>query len=291
MNSNISLSNLKICGVVILYHPDEYILSNIQSYLRGLEVLYVFDNSETYNTNLIIALKNIPEIEYISNNGNMGIAFTLNAAIKKAKTNGYQWILTMDQDSSFGKGDLEKMLGWIKENPTSDVGIVTPMHSLSDLNNPKYMKYAHLTAMTSGNLLNIELFDKIGRFDERLFIDEVDAEFCLRMNLKGFQLMRMTDIILEHSLGSIEKTNIGIKSIQTTNHSATRRYYITRNRLLVWTSYFKYYPKLSLSIFWYSIKEIVKIILLENKKATKLRCVLLGIFDFMRGNYGKANFK
>ena len=47
--------------------------------------MYVYDNSEKPNTKLVSELKQIQGTEHISNNGNMGIAFTLNAAIYRAK--------------------------------------------------------------------------------------------------------------------------------------------------------------------------------------------------------------
>lgn len=38
---------MKLAGVVTLYHPDDEVLGNIESYLSSLEVLYVMDNTET----------------------------------------------------------------------------------------------------------------------------------------------------------------------------------------------------------------------------------------------------
>ncbi len=38
---------MKLAGVVTLYHPDDEVLGNIESYLSALEVLYVMDNTET----------------------------------------------------------------------------------------------------------------------------------------------------------------------------------------------------------------------------------------------------
>lgn len=37
---------IHLAGVVVLYHPDESVLQNIQSYLSDLDKLYVIDNSE-----------------------------------------------------------------------------------------------------------------------------------------------------------------------------------------------------------------------------------------------------
>ena len=39
--------------------------------------------------------------------------------------------------------------------------------------------------MTSGNLLNLKIAEKIGDFEEKLFIDEVDHDYCYRIRRKA----------------------------------------------------------------------------------------------------------
>lgn len=278
--------NFNICGVVILYHPGDYIIDNISSYLSGLERLYVFDNSERYNRKLIEEIKRMEGVDYISNDGNMGIAYTLNAAIKKAKSEGYNWILTMDQDSSFKEGDFSKFRSWLDEHDTSEVGILSPLHSIEEFETKEYL---HFTTMTSGNLLNISVYDRVGPFDEKLFIDEVDAEYCLRLNMNGYKIIRFYDIILVHALGELKIVDFKIKKIWASNHNPVRRYYITRNRLYVWTKYFKFYPKLSIRILYHTCVEMLKIILVEDQKWSKFKYISRAIKDYLFRNYGKLS--
>lgn len=37
---------MKLAGVVILYHPDENIVENINSYITDIDFLYIVDNSD-----------------------------------------------------------------------------------------------------------------------------------------------------------------------------------------------------------------------------------------------------
>lgn len=58
-----------LAGMVILYNPDEKFINNILSYIDYVERLYVIDNSENVNINIIDKLKTIDKIDYIYNGG------------------------------------------------------------------------------------------------------------------------------------------------------------------------------------------------------------------------------
>ena len=47
---------MKICGVVVLYNPDDDINNKIKSYINIIDKLFVVDNSNQDNSNI---LKNI----------------------------------------------------------------------------------------------------------------------------------------------------------------------------------------------------------------------------------------
>ena len=113
---------MKIDGVVALYNPDESIIKNINSYINDIDKIYIIDNSETKNHELINKIVTISDkCIYIDNNGNQGIANALNVGAKLAIENGCDWLLTMDQDSSFTQGSLLKLIDWIKNNNIYDL--------------------------------------------------------------------------------------------------------------------------------------------------------------------------
>ena len=92
------MSNLKIAGVVVLYEPTDDDISNINSYLDYIDYLYVVDNSQNKNIERLHASE---KIEYIFNNGNLGLSEPYNNTCDLARKKGYKWLLTMDQDSIF----------------------------------------------------------------------------------------------------------------------------------------------------------------------------------------------
>jgi len=269
-----------ILAVVILYHPDKGLRERVETYLKEVSRVVLIDNSEP-PTEWLAPWNE--KIEIIRNPSNLGIGAPLNMA---ARYEGYGWLLTMDQDSRFQEGSKEELK---KVAINSDAAIVSPFHLTPKATVPKFTeptKKIKLT-MTSGNLLRLSAWKTAGPFDEKLFIDSVDHEYYLRLRNNGFSLLRANNSILLHPLGEIRYKKFLFIKLKTTNHSALRRYYITRNRLYVSFRYF-------FSDFWFffrEMKELIKsffvVLLLDDDKLKKLRMMLLGVFDFLRGKYGR----
>lgn len=284
-------NNFKVDGVVVLYNPDIDILNNIKSYIDKLEKLYIVDNSENINKKLIDKIKQISDkCVYINNNGNKGIAYALNVGANKAIENNANWLLTMDQDSSFENENLDNLLKFTYNIENyKHIGIVSPLHS-THLNvvREKIDKEEVLVVMTSGNLVNLDIFKKIGPFKEYYFIDSVDTEYCLRLNINNYKIVRYNRSILEHNLGelTIHKT-IFNKELRLYNHNKIRKYYITRNKLLIVKEYFRHYPKLGLSYIKSILGDMKNVIFHEEEKIEKIKYMLKGVYDFFTNKLGK----
>jgi rhamnosyltransferase len=225
---------MKIAGVVILYHPDIQQLSeNVKSYLEGLEQLYVYDNSETITPGLEESLHKLhPSVKYFFFNNNEGIAKRLNQAMEQAALDQYDFLLTMDQDSSFRDGDFDKYKSSIQSSNFSQVAQFG-VNCQPDFTLPKDQPEEALTLITSGSILNLSITKRIGKFNEELFIDFVDAEFCYRVIQNGYINLIFTNIILNHALGKIVegRSFLNFKKTLRITHSPIRVFYIIRNGL------------------------------------------------------------
>ena len=225
---------MNIAGVVILYHPDIVQLSdNIQTYLNGLNQLYVYDNSESKTPGLEEALLKLhPSIQYHYFNANEGIAKRLNQAIAQATLNQYDFLLTMDQDSSFKDRDFDKYKLSIQSS--GDINVAQfGVNCQPDFTLPKDEPEEALTLITSGSILNLSLTEHIGPFNEDLFIDFVDAEFSYRVIQNGYTNLMFSNIVLNHALGTlVEGRGLGnFKKSMRIIHAPTRVFYIVRNGL------------------------------------------------------------
>lgn len=273
----------KFAGVVVLYNPDfEMLIKNISSYINDLNILYIVDNSDNKNDEFIVWCSKQKNIEYIFLGENKGIAVALNIAKQRGIKDGNTWLLTMDQDSYFDFRGVEKMEAFILKNEKiyeEDYGIISAYQKIDNRRQSKKEPYFVKCVMTSGNFLNLKIAEKLGNFDEKLFIDEVDHEYCYRINQKNYKILVLPEVELIHKLGDLKD----FKYFYITNHSAIRRYYKIRNKLYVASKYKEIRKKYIFIIF----KEFIKTLLFEKNKVYKIKFMLKGIKDFYKGNLGK----
>jgi rhamnosyltransferase len=225
---------MKIAAAVILFHPDNSCLANIHTYYDYVQKLYIFDNTETEN-NFSDELQSLTKIEYYQDGVNMGLSKRLNEACSLAIRDGLDWLLTMDQDSSFPEGDFIKYLGCANQFTAMDtVAMFGLTYERNNSSASPACQYAeNIRLITSGSLLNLQTFKKIGSFDEALFIDLVDHDYCIRAIAAGYKTIQYNNILLSHNLGNTVY-NASIKSLflvkkKKVIHSPVRYYYMARN--------------------------------------------------------------
>lgn len=278
----------KIFGVVVLYEPDTESLKRVVSLAPFVDRLYVVDNSEYDMAGKTVFFSNVQNIEYILNGENKGIGYALNLAAKRAYVAGAKWLLTMDQDSLFVGESLPRLISFVRNQELKDVAIVSPRHWISgSCPEPREETIEVPATMTSGNLVNIDAWLQVGGWREDFFIDSVDHEFCLRVRKKGFRVLQYNASILWHRLGNITQHCILGKSFHTTNHDATRRYYMTRNSLFVLRTYLFFDPRFCLGILRSLFVDVCKILLVEEDKCNKFKNIFRGFCDFMLGRTGR----
>ena len=286
-----------IACVVVTYNPDNSLIEGINLLSDQVDKILIVDNgSKESGIKLIKEIKkcNEDKIEAVFNGENLGIAAALNIGAKYAIEHKYQWLLTMDQDSRPAKDMVEKMIKTYEDMPLEKrdevMSIFPNFFDQSVQNEEEHSNepYEYVDAeITSGNLVNTKVFDKIGFFDEGLFIDMVDTDFCMRLYRENIKMIKVYDAVLFHSLGEGKRVKTIFGGFNTSNHSALRRYYMTRNRFYTWEKY-KDLNSFTLNrdkgLFK---KEFVKIILGENDKLNKVKMVFRGYMDYKRGITGK----
>ena len=285
----------KVAAIIVSYNPDSNLFDSINLLLNQVEKVIIVDNGSKEKYVKYIKSINEDKIEIILNKENLGIATALNIGVRKALENGYEWILTMDQDSKASPDMVKKMFNVynsINREERKDILSIFPnfvderIQSIEENSNMNSYEYVDAD-ITSGNLLRKEVFEKVGFFDDSLFIDLVDTDFCMRLNEKGIKMIKIRDAVLYHSLGESKTIKGILGSFNTSNHSALRRYYMTRNRFYIWEKY-KGLNSFTLNrdkkLFK---KEFVKIILGEKDKVNKIKMVLKGYKDYKKGIKGK----
>ena len=280
---------MNIAGVVILYHPDIQLLSeNIKTYVQGLKQLYVYDNSETKTPGIEEALRKLhPSIQYHYFNANEGIAKRLNRAVEEAAGNNFDYLLTMDQDSSFKEGDFEKYKLQMQASAYFNVAQFG-VNCQPNFTIAKDQPEEALTLITSGSIVNLSLIKTIGLFNENLFIDFVDAEFSYRVIQKGYVNLMFSNIILNHALGKLieGRSLANFKKTLRITHSPVRVYYIIRNGLYLLLKAQGLSTDMKKDVLR-CIKILKNDLIYNPQLGLGYIHLFSGIFDFLRGKMGK----
>ena len=271
-----------IAGTVVLYNPSDHVFDNMLSYIDQVAKLYVVDNSTHYNDRLLQKLKAIEKIVYISQEGNKGIAVALNAGAMQAMDDGFEFLLTMDQDTSLSANYvIELMKPFIPHMPEK-IGIIAPRYTERLSTHAKAVQDILFT-MTSGNILNLNAYKKTGPFLNELFIDHVDHEYCLRLNSRGFRVVQVNDVEIIHRPGTLTSMFKGMVSFSS--HSPQRLYYFCRNGFYVSDLYRRDFPAFRHAFVNLLMKEIAKIPF-EKSKLKRLRMIINGYVDHKKKKFG-----
>lgn len=266
----------KVLAIVVSYYPNvEELQRNISSYIDNVDKLIIWENTpecDAYQYRLDTSLYQ-SKIIYMGEGENKYIAYALNKAVRYALDNGYSYLLTMDQDSCFLDGDFKKYVEVVLSY--NGMAIFGP-HLLSNIAMRITMEESIVLVKdlpTSGNLVNVNIYKKIGLYNEKYAIDCVDFEYCYRAERAGISSLRLNFIGMLHSVGQSRKT---IWGFTTRDYSVDRLYHISRNNIWLYRDY----PEKG----WYNIKFwilriFVKVVLGERNKCAKIKAICRGVYD------------
>lgn len=267
-----------LVAVIVLYHPDPEWAHRMSSIADAVDEILVVDNSQPQTA--IPVLPPGVRVTVIRNQHNTGVAAALNQAAAYAIGKNARWLLMLDQDSRFAPGDAQRFItSCISHQPYA--GIYCP--SASRIRN--HRMYAARFAMTSGSLLNLEAFRQCGPFDEKLFIDSVDHEYCLRLRKNGWKIIECGDVLFHHHPGTRITHRIAGIVFSLSEHPPWRHYFIARNRLSVMFRYLIFDPVFFAKQLWEYPKQLLKILIFEKEKFQRLMFMGRGVFHFMTGRY------
>lgn len=290
MKSSLPL-DLRVCAVVVTYNPHPTFAGNIAALGAQVHHIVIVDNGSSGGTEqLLQAFETRQNCTLIRNHQNLGIAAALNLGVKYAMAAGFNWVATFDQDSRVSDGFISQMLQTYRQASHPErIALIAPTYVDRESGIPGPLVRARngeiLHTMTSGSMMPSSAIQKLGVFDESLYMDYVDIEFCLRARRMGMLILQ-SPAVLFHSLGRITRHCFFGRGFGTTNHSAARRYYITRNRLRLLMHYTGDWPWV-----WRDVKamlaEATKIALVEDNKWKKFQAMAAGTADALSGTTGK----
>ena len=280
--------NKKITAIIVTYNTN---LEQIEKSLNCLKIqckVVVVDNSTQKSiADGIREICLLSDVECLSLGENLGIAQAQNIGISFARQHGATDVLLMDDDSLAPSTLVNQLLEARAGSEAYPLVVSARTIGVSgkDLSNRSSISIKGLTICTaltsSGTLIPLSVFDRVGDFDESLFIDCVDFEWGWRAIDAKVTLALCDNVFIQHRLG--ESARLGFRI-----PSPIRHYYQYRN-------VFRMIRKSKAPLRWrveQSIKLPVKILLialLADRRITRLRYAAWGILDSINGRWGKFN--
>lgn len=265
-------------SIIVVYNPKvDLLVKDICSFIKNVDLLIIWQNS-VLSDDVREYISSLGNIIFAGNGINQGIPTALNFALSYAIKNGYDYLLTMDQDSVLENFDNYKNTV-IKKNQekTCIVGAYQTFLE-SKLSEDIFSEYKWV--ITSGTIFPIRLLNEIGGFETSFFIDTVDIEVCIRARKYGYKcyICRTGKLIqkygVKHTIKMLNKT------INYVVYSPDRIYGIFRNLTMLLITYRK--KEISYELFTFSFI-VIKSAVFEKRNRTKsLLAMLFGIIDGIR---------
>jgi rhamnosyltransferase len=286
-----------VCAVVVTHNPVLECVKNLTILAPQVRHLLIVDNGSSDRAFAPIdAVAARIGAQVVRLGFNLGTGAALNLALESARQHECQWLATFDQDSRPGMAMLERMLRRLETYPDRErVGLITPVQieeslgitSLRPLSLAQGEGWRLLaSALTTGSLVNVARVSQVGGFDASFFIDYVDHELCMRLRRQGYQILEASDVRLMCRMGRVEIREIMGTRPRIWDHSSRRRYYITRNRALLWRKYWRFDRQWVMDDMRNFVYETVGIVRWQQEAPRKLWMMARGLFDAVRNVRG-----
>jgi rhamnosyltransferase len=304
-----SLSHEETAAVVVGYNPNQTVIINLLNVL-SLQVgkIILVDNGGCVN---LIDFDNFEtnKIEYINFGENRGLGAALNCGFQIALKLGYKFVAMFDQDSNPEPHHVHKLIsahqvltdmgincaaiGPIFFDRRENVKVYFPFYHEEENKIIKYKSWNSSerlvpvdTLITSGMLVKIKVWEDGFIFNEWLFVDQTDNEWCFRVRKSGYLLFGCMDVEMGHALS--DSTPIRKFGFSFFRYSPIRRYYYYRS-----TMYLICLHTTSIRWKWRLIVGLIirfpMNVIIDNWKFESLKMMLKGILDGLRESVKSSN--
>ncbi|MGR5547049.1 glycosyltransferase [Vibrio sp. PNB22_2_2] len=241
--------------VISTYNPNfnhlKKMIKNILSSDRELHII-VYDNTEFLDVkketnHFSDEIFKSHKITILSNGINEGLSIAFNNSINYALNDiseNIKGFFFFDQDSTV---ESSQICGLLDEFALLNIGNVGVFGAQPvDKNGDSYIRQAQMLSESSNYIetdfvissfsyVPLETINKIGLFDEDLFIDLVDSEYSFRCSANGLLNLVSKKIKFEHCIGVSRHKLLGLRGYSVS--SPIRNYYQSRNLILVGRKY------------------------------------------------------
>lgn len=251
---------MRILCIMVLYHPNMVeVKKKVQELQQYVDKVVLWDN--TVN--------------------NIGLSKAYNEGWHQAVDEGYDYLMTMDQDSTWHHlgNYISAIQSYEKEHPMGQ----NLFFASTVPNDIDYQEIYH-GGINSGAVVPISLLNSIHGYRADFFVDAIDDWLQLRATKEGYHniLVGNTQIIQRYG-EPLRKTLLGRK-FASCNYSPMRLYGVMRNYMILYQEFL--FPTELKHKFFYDFltRWSLKVLLLEDRKWAKIKAVVYGLWDGLLRN-------
>lgn len=291
-----------VAAVIATFNPDSGILRTVDSLVKQNVRVVVVDDASTLDSVAEILNECARRgVNVIRKATNSGIGHSLNTGMDWARGIGAEYLLTLDQDTYLPQDYVSSCLRVNCEVGAMGikVGLVTAGKMNGRLRAPRRpiegtSYYTAIDPMQSGSLVPMGAAEAVGGFREEFVMDCVDVDFCLKLRRAGFAAIWNDDCEVQHELGKMTPIKVGSvgivwrgRPLEVSNHSDTRRYYMTRNRLVLLREFSSIDPEWASKARRAYARESLRALVFERKRVRRIGTMFEALQDAFRYRLGR----
>ena len=295
------------CAIVVTFFPDEQLASRLATIVAESAHVIVVDNGSLGEMLLSLAALG-DRVELLRQGANLGLATALNIGVRRAIALGFSWVVTFDQDSQPVPGMVAAL--WTTHCQQPAAAVIGPRIEDYDAAHSRYRwvrphpkcrwffqriecidrdLFDVTLLVTSGSLMEVAVWTQLAGFDESLFIDYVDTDYCLKVLRSGRSLAVTAEAKLQHRVGARQPGRLLGRDLRPMHHAAFRHYYIARNRVGMWRRHARAVPHWALFDLAFACFNGFRVLAFESEKWAKVKAIVLGTMDGLRGLGGPCS--
>lgn len=282
-------ANRRVAAVVTTFQGGESLRPHLERIVEQVEVVVIVDDSGDPSREDVFTFAGMEKAIVLRNEENLGIAAALNRGIAQAGAMGCDWIITLDDDTLVSRTYMDDVFSFVQAGAQPSAGLIACSREgsvPSAPDDPCGYKIKR-TLITSGCVFEFRTFQEMGGFDEGLFIDLVDFDFCTRLRQSGRSLVLLNKAGMAHRVGSARTVRVLGMTIVVYHHAPFRLYYQMRNVFLFARKHLAFDPVLSLYLLLDAFRLPLKALFFESRKRARLFYLCTGLLDGLRGRTGR----
>jgi rhamnosyltransferase len=302
------MTNESLAAIIVTFRPDAVVLRRLVELVKPqVDWLILVDNGGGRVYMYEGAAEDLVD-SYVDLGKNLGLGYALNVGFEQAIKFGARYVATFDQDSAPPTDlidDLKTQHLQLKKDGVKCAAVGPVFFDRRETPKkyfPFYFEESGLiqavtrenckkdelvqtdALITSGMLVRADVWANGVRYDEGLFVDYTDTEWCFRARANGYKLFGSMQIEMGHAPSDSPPARL--MGLSFFRYSPLRRFYYFRNTVKFCAAPYVSWAWKRRLLLGLALRFGVNLII-DNKKWASLTMMARGASDALRGKTGE----